>query len=183
MRFFRNVANIVMDLDGVERLNYHALGGTDDVVVNDLTGTDVDLVHVDLSALGGGGDAQPDTVTARGTEGTDRVSLSSPGAFPIVSGLSAQVLVEGSRGGERRRERRHPRRRRHDHDGHGRSTALPRYNVDGGDGDDVTRYNGTAVADTIDVVANGLEVSTVSPLASRLDTTAVENLDRARARG
>ena len=49
-------------------------------------------------------------------------------------------------------------------------------NVDGGDGADVTRYNGTAVADTITSSPNGAEVSTVRALAARLDTTAVESL-------
>jgi RTX calcium-binding nonapeptide repeat (4 copies) len=50
------------------------------------------------------------------------------------------------------------------------------YNVDGGDGDDVTRYAGTPEADSIQVVANGAEASTLSALAARLDTTAVESL-------
>ena len=50
------------------------------------------------------------------------------------------------------------------------------YNVDGGDGDDLTRYSGTTEPDTISVVANGAEVSTLSPLASRLDTLGVESL-------
>jgi hypothetical protein len=40
----------------------------------------------------------------------------------------------------------------------------------------VTRYSGTSEPDSIQVVSNGAEVSTVSNLASRLDTTAVESL-------
>ena len=50
LRFFRNVANITMDCDGVERVIFHALGGADQVTVNDLTGTQVTNVVIDLCA-------------------------------------------------------------------------------------------------------------------------------------
>ena len=46
--FFRNVANVTMDLDDVEDIEYRALGGADNVVVGDLSGTDVTAVDVDL---------------------------------------------------------------------------------------------------------------------------------------
>jgi predicted ester cyclase len=175
VRFTRNIASIAMDIDGVERLAFHALGGADHVVVNDLAGTDTRTVDADLGATGGGGDGAADSVTARGTDGPDDVSLSSPGGFPIVSGLFAEVIVESAEaalddvnvatlgGADTIRT--------------GREVFGPAsYNVDGGDGDDVTRYAGTDQPDTIQVVANGAEVSTLSPLASRLDTFAVESL-------
>src|SRR6202040_510459 len=40
VRFFRDVANITMDLNGVENIQVNALGGADTITVNDLTGTD-----------------------------------------------------------------------------------------------------------------------------------------------
>src|SRR6185436_6002805 len=40
-RFTRNVANIVMDLGTIERVNARTLGGVDNVTVNDLAGTGV----------------------------------------------------------------------------------------------------------------------------------------------
>src|SRR5258706_12619204 len=40
-RLTRDVANITMDLNGVERINVDALGGADNITVNDMTGTDV----------------------------------------------------------------------------------------------------------------------------------------------
>ena len=40
MRFARDVGNITMDLDGVERIQLNALGGADNITVNDLTGTE-----------------------------------------------------------------------------------------------------------------------------------------------
>ena len=41
VRFTRNVASIVMDLDDVEALNLLARDGADTVTVDDLTGTDL----------------------------------------------------------------------------------------------------------------------------------------------
>jgi predicted ester cyclase len=175
VRFFRNIANITTDLDDVERIYFRALGGDDQVVVNDLAGTDAELVDVDLNAIGGGGDGLPDTVTARGTEGSDQVTLESPGGYVTVNGFATQVLVEGveatnddvnvaTLGGDDRITT-------------GREVfGTASINVDGGADADVTRYNGTAIDDSIQVVSNGAEVSTVAPLSARLDTTAVESL-------
>ena len=52
VRFTRDIANITMDLDDVESIVVKALGGADNLVVNDLSGTDVVNVAGDL-----GGDA------------------------------------------------------------------------------------------------------------------------------
>src|SRR5262249_5299460 len=41
VRFFRDVGNVAMDLNGVETVEFHALGGADTVVVEDVTGTDL----------------------------------------------------------------------------------------------------------------------------------------------
>ena len=49
VRFTRDVGNVTMDLDGVERVDFNALGGADTVTVNDLTGTDVTQVNLDLA--------------------------------------------------------------------------------------------------------------------------------------
>jgi len=40
VRLHRDVANITMDLNGVENIQFNALGGADRITVNDLTGTD-----------------------------------------------------------------------------------------------------------------------------------------------
>ena len=58
LRFFRDVANITMDTNSVEQVDFDALGGADHVTVNDLTGTNVDNVNVDLGAAGAG-DGRP----------------------------------------------------------------------------------------------------------------------------
>ena len=45
-----------MDLNDVERVDFNALGGADTIVVNDLTGTDVTEINLNLGGLGGAGD-------------------------------------------------------------------------------------------------------------------------------
>ena len=67
--FFRNVAVVTMDLNDVERIDFTADGGADNVVVNDLSGTDVAEINTDLAAApgSGSGDDQPDSVMVIGT--------------------------------------------------------------------------------------------------------------------
>jgi Ca2+-binding RTX toxin-like protein len=96
-RLFRDVGNVTMDLNGIEHIQLATLGGADTVTVNDLTGTDVKQVAIDLSAtLGSGqGDAQPDTVIVNGTAGDDHISVVSSGSSIVVNGLAAQVSIKG----------------------------------------------------------------------------------------
>ena len=100
VRFTRDVANITMDLNGVEKIAFHALGGADTVIVNDLTGTDVTQVAIDLSASGGGGDGSVDTVIVNGTASTDHITISQSGQGILVEGLAAQVLISGQEAGD-----------------------------------------------------------------------------------
>ena len=75
MRLSRDVGSVVMDLNGVEQIQLNALGGADTVTVNDLTGTGVTQVAIDLGVNGGGGDGAADTVTVNGTDGNDAISV------------------------------------------------------------------------------------------------------------
>ena len=68
--FFRNIANVTMDLNDVEGIDFNALGGADTIVVNDLSGTDVTETNLALAASGGGGDAQPDNVIVQAPTAT-----------------------------------------------------------------------------------------------------------------
>src|SRR5262249_26755938 len=81
VRLSRDVGNVVMDLNGVERIDVHALGGVDNIVINDVSGTDLVAggVLVDLAGTLGGaaGDSPLDTVTANGTAGDDAIRLFS----------------------------------------------------------------------------------------------------------
>ena len=69
--FTRDVANITMDLNDVEQIDFRALGGADNIVVGDLSGTDVPQISLDLRGPAGGGDGAADTVTVNGTQGDD----------------------------------------------------------------------------------------------------------------
>ena len=92
LRFTRNVGNIVMDVNDVERIDVNALGGTDDIVINDLSSTDVTQVNIDLG-VAGAGDGQVDTVEVNGTDGKDVVEVLGSGTSASVIGLSAQVEI------------------------------------------------------------------------------------------
>src|SRR5215467_12757242 len=50
VRFTRDIANIAMDLRGVEHIQFNALGGADNITVGDLSGTKVTQVALDLAA-------------------------------------------------------------------------------------------------------------------------------------
>lgn len=73
-----------------------AAGGTDNVVVNDLAGTRLGTVDVDLNAPAGGGDGQADTVTVNGTNGPDVVDVSRSGSQVLTTDLAAQTRIVGS---------------------------------------------------------------------------------------
>ena len=95
LRFHRDIANITMDTDGVERVDFNALGGADVVTVNDLSGTDVRDVTVDLAgALGGTtGDGAADSVIVNGTHGDDTIKVKGDAGGVKVSGLVPTVNV------------------------------------------------------------------------------------------
>jgi Ca2+-binding RTX toxin-like protein len=100
LRFTRNLANIVMDANDVESVDLNALGGTDTITVNDLSGTDVAELNGDLAgAIGGSaGDAKPDTVIVNGTNGDDIIDVVGAGTSASVLGLRARVNIANSEG-------------------------------------------------------------------------------------
>jgi Ca2+-binding RTX toxin-like protein len=92
VRFTRDIANIVMDLNDVETVDAKSLGGADLLTVNDLSGTDVTNVVDDL----GGNDGAADNVVVNGTNGDDAVLVSGDAAGVQVAGLSSLVSVAGA---------------------------------------------------------------------------------------
>ena len=97
VRFSRDVANVTMDLNGVERIDVNALGGADTITVNDLTGTGVAEVNLSLSSVAGGtaGDGQTDTVIVNGTNSADQIRVANTANGVAVTGLSAVVRISG----------------------------------------------------------------------------------------
>jgi Ca2+-binding RTX toxin-like protein len=95
VRFSRDVANITMDLNDVEKVTFNALGGADTVTINDLTGTDVTNITVDLAATLGGtaGDGQTDTVVVNGSNDGNQISVTTSGTLINVNGLAEKVTI------------------------------------------------------------------------------------------
>jgi Ca2+-binding RTX toxin-like protein len=91
--FFRDIANVSMDLDDVEKIEFHALGGADNITVGDLTGTDVKEVDIDLRGPNGGGDGAADTVTVNATQGADVFGVAGDAGGVTVFGLSETVNI------------------------------------------------------------------------------------------
>jgi Ca2+-binding RTX toxin-like protein len=132
LRFTRDVANIVMDVNGVERVNFTARGGADTITVNDLSGTDVTEVNLDLAGTPGGntGDGAADTVIVHGTGGSDVIVVSGSTGSVAVNGLAAAVNLVGA------------------------EAALDQLIVNADAGDDVVDASGLA-ADAVGLVENG----------------------------
>jgi len=130
--FTRDIANVVMDLNDVERIDFNALGGADSVTVHDLSGTDVVEVNVNLAGTLGGtsGDGQADNVIVHGTSGDDVALIFGDAAGVSVLGLAAQVNITGA------------------------EAANDRLRIFAGDGDDVIEASGVA-AGAIGLVLDG----------------------------
>src|SRR6185436_1505393 len=101
VRFTRDVAAITMDVNGVETINFTALGGSDNITVGDLKGTNTTQVNLDLSGIPGSGtgDGAVDHVTATGTAGNDQIQVVANGSSVSVLGLAAQIAITGAEGG------------------------------------------------------------------------------------
>ena len=84
-QFTRDVANITMDLNGVENIQFNALGGADTITVNDLTGTDVSQVNLDL---GGNGHGAADTVIINGPTPVTSSIVTENNGVVTVTGLA-----------------------------------------------------------------------------------------------
>jgi Ca2+-binding RTX toxin-like protein len=95
LRFFRTQGTITMDTVGIELVDFNALGGADTVTVNDLSGTDVTELTVDLAATLGGttGDGQADRVVVNGTNGADVVKVSGNATEVIAKGLAPAIAI------------------------------------------------------------------------------------------
>jgi len=184
VRLFRDVADVTMDLNGIDTLNLSTLGSADTITVGDLTGTDLRHANVDLSGTPGSGtgDGAADTVTVDGTDGADNVKVGSTDGDVLVSGLYTAVDVTGADatgdkvdvntlGGDDTIK-----------SGVGLSGGAA-VEVFGGDGNDTAVYSGTASDDTIGIAPSADGVATFSSTGSPfVAENTVENLDvRGRA--
>jgi Ca2+-binding RTX toxin-like protein len=94
VRLSRDIANITMDLNGLEEIDLAVLGGADNVTVNDLSGTGMTKVAADLGAIGGGDDGAADQVIVNGTSAADTIRATAAGAGSVqVTGLAAEIDI------------------------------------------------------------------------------------------
>jgi Ca2+-binding RTX toxin-like protein len=95
VRFTRDVAGITMDSHEVEIIRFNALGGVDLITVNDLTGTGVTDVNLNLAGALTleNPDNTADSVIINGTENADSVSITPIAGGVSVQGLSAKVNI------------------------------------------------------------------------------------------
>jgi Ca2+-binding RTX toxin-like protein len=91
--FTRNIASVTMDLDDVEAIDFRALGGADNIVVGDLSGTDMTHTGLDLRGPNGGGDGAADTIAVNGTQGDDVFGAAGDAGGINVFGLHHAVNV------------------------------------------------------------------------------------------
>jgi Ca2+-binding RTX toxin-like protein len=98
VRFFRDVGNITMDLNDIEFIDVQALGGNDNVLVNDTSGTDLKRVAFDLeAAIGdGAGDGAADSVTVNGTNDPDDIQITAIDNVVEVNGAPVAVQIDHS---------------------------------------------------------------------------------------
>jgi len=99
LRLSRDIGNVVMDVDGVETVNVAALGGADTITVNDLSGTAVAQVNIDLGSPpnNGTGDGAADTVVVNGTDDEDAITVVGDASATDVGGsLAAAVHITGA---------------------------------------------------------------------------------------
>jgi Ca2+-binding RTX toxin-like protein len=131
LRFFRDVANVIMDTDDVERVDFNAFGGNDSIVINDLSGTDVNLIR--LSLIGGSGlanDGLEDRILVKGTAADDAIAVTAENREVVVTGLPAEVRMTGF------------------------DTGIDRLEINAAEGNDILDASGLA-GDTFSVTLNG----------------------------
>jgi Ca2+-binding RTX toxin-like protein len=89
--FTRVQGNIAMDLDGVEKVTVNAQGGADTITINDLSGTDITDIDINLG-VGGLGDGAADTIFINGGAGVTVVD-NGDGNLSIfgLSGATVQI--------------------------------------------------------------------------------------------
>ena len=87
-----------LEIGACEKLVLNPNGGADTVTINDLSGTSVSDVTVDLAAAPGSGigDGAADNVIVNGTDDEDSIMVTGPAGVVSVTGLAASVTITGS---------------------------------------------------------------------------------------
>jgi Ca2+-binding RTX toxin-like protein len=174
VRFTRDIASVVMDLNDVEGIDFTARGGTDQITVNDLSGTDVTEINLNLESTpgSGAGDGAADSVIVFGTNDNDVAVVTGDATGTSVLGLAARVNI---RGAEAANDRLTLNMLAGDDvvEASGLAAGAIQLSADGGDGDDV--LDGGAGNDTFSGGA-GDDVLVGGPGQDVLDGGAGDNV-------
>jgi Ca2+-binding RTX toxin-like protein len=92
----RNIADVTLDMNAVERVDLATLGGIDTVTIGNMSGTTVRRAVVDLSNSIGARDGQPDTVTVSGIVDGSQAAIAAVEGRIELQGLRTSVGVAGS---------------------------------------------------------------------------------------
>ena len=111
VRFTRDVGNIAMDLDDVERIDAAGVGGGDTLRTFDVSGTDLTGLRFAMGTDG----AADSVVLDSASNGADAITVTGAVGSANVTGLPDGLMLAliGS-AGRRPADRERPRRRRHD---------------------------------------------------------------------
>jgi Dockerin type I domain len=91
-----DVGNVTLDLNAMDGIELNALGGADTITVNDLTGTGLVKVQLNLNGPAGGGDGQSDNVIVNGSNGDDAVPISGSALGVFMEGLFPLLRINGA---------------------------------------------------------------------------------------
>ena len=102
VRFTRDVANITMDLNDVELIRFKALGGADNIVINDLSGTDADRSWRPCRSCRRRGRRRRrgGPVTVNGAAGNEIITVFASAGIIGVNGASAPVAIFNAESGD-----------------------------------------------------------------------------------
>ena len=91
----RDVAAIRMDTGDVERFDVMPAGGADTMVVDDMSGTDTQVVSWELAPFRGttASDGAKDSVQVNGSNGSDNITVTAGGQQVRAAGLATVVEV------------------------------------------------------------------------------------------
>lgn len=96
-RVFRSDGSMLLDTGGIERIEFHADDSGDFVSVNDLTGTGVKEVLVDLG-VGSGGNGQSDFVFLAGGGANNAITTKTTAGTVSISGLPTALTISRADG-------------------------------------------------------------------------------------
>jgi Ca2+-binding RTX toxin-like protein len=82
-----------LDIGSCENISLNPNGGTDSITINDLTGTEVSEVDLNLLPQPG---SRVDNIIVNGTDGADSIMVNSTNGFVEITGLAASVNIRGS---------------------------------------------------------------------------------------